>query len=130
MVSIADTGTGMSKEIKDRIFEPFFTTKEVGKGTGLGLASVYGCVKQHNGYITVESEIGKGTVFNIYLPLIKPAVLVARLEDESALTPGTGTLLVVDDEEMYHQIVTEIFGELGYTVHCCTAGSEAVCLLP
>ncbi|MGB7568472.1 MAG: response regulator, partial [Chitinivibrionales bacterium] len=125
-IIVEDTGTGMSKAIKDRIFEPFFTTKDVGKGTGLGLASVYGCVKQHNGYITVDSHLGIGTQFNIYLPVIKSTGPVDGVKEESALNPGKGGLLVVDDEAVYGDILREIFGELGYTVHCCMNGAEAV----
>ena len=125
-ISIADTGTGMSKEIKDRIFEPFFTTKEVGKGTGLGLPSVYGCVKQHLGYITVESQDGRGTEFTIYLPVIKPTAAIESVKEEATFHPGTGELLIVDDETAYHETMTEIFRGLGYTVHCCADGAGAV----
>jgi two-component system cell cycle sensor histidine kinase/response regulator CckA len=124
-ISIADTGTGMSKEIKERIFEPFFTTKEVGKGTGLGLASVYGCVKQHNGYITVKSQVGKGTQFDLYFPIASSTAPVSSPKGE-VLMRGKGTLLVVDDEPVYHEILTEIFTGLGYTVHCCANGVDAV----
>jgi PAS domain S-box-containing protein len=124
-ISIADTGTGMSKEIKDRIFEPFFTTKEVGKGTGLGLASVYGCVKQHNGYIAVDSQVGKGTKFDLYFPITTSTGPVSSLKNELLLR-GKGTLLVVDDEPVFHEILTEIFTGLGYLVHCCSKGAEAV----
>jgi PAS domain S-box-containing protein len=125
-ISIADTGIGMSKEIKDRIFEPFFTTKEVGKGTGLGLASVYGCIKQHYGYITVESREGDGTRFDLYLPVAATAQPAAAATEDAALAPGKGTLLVVDDEVVYHEVLTGIFNGLGYTVHCCIEGGEAV----
>ena len=125
-IVIEDTGTGMSKVTKDRVFEPFFTTKDVGKGTGLGLASVYGCVKQHNGYITVDSHLGIGTQFNIYLPVIKSTGPIESVKDEVALDPGKGDLLVVDDETVFREILKEIFDDLGYTVHCCTDGSEAV----
>jgi len=123
-VSIADTGTGMSKEIKDRIFEPFFTTKEVGKGTGLGLASVYGCVKQHNGHIVVESRVGVGTRFDLYFPIVQSGPS-ADPKQEAALKPGKGSLLVVDDEAVFHTILTDIFGPMGYTLHCCSNGIEA-----
>jgi PAS domain S-box-containing protein len=125
-ISIADTGTGMSKEIKERIFEPFFTTKEVGKGTGLGLASVYGCVKQHNGYIAVESKEGKGTRFDLYFPQITSAGAAAGAEQNARFVRGKGTLLVVDDEPVYHEILTKIFTGLGYEVRCCAGGTEAV----
>ena len=124
-ISIADTGIGMSDEIKARIFEPFFTTKEVGKGTGLGLASVYGCIKQHGGYITVESREGEGARFDLYLPVAESAQPAAATED-AALAPGKGTLLVVDDEVVYHEVLSGIFKGLGYTVHCCIEGAEAV----
>jgi PAS domain S-box-containing protein len=124
-ITLADTGTGMSKEIKDRIFEPFFTTKEVGKGTGLGLASVYGCVKQHNGYIVVDSQEGKGTQFDLYFPIATSAGAVSGAKSE-VLLRGKGNLLVVDDEPVYHEILKKIFGGLGYTVNCCANGAEAV----
>jgi two-component system, cell cycle sensor histidine kinase and response regulator CckA len=124
-ISIADTGTGMSEEIKDRIFEPFFTTKEIGKGTGLGLASVYGCVKQHNGYITVKSQVGKGTRFDLYFPIAPSGQLLSQKE-EGRLLPGKGSLLLVDDETVYHENLTKIFEPLGYSVHCCSDGVKAV----
>lgn len=126
-ISIVDTGTGMPREVKDRIFEPFFTTKEMGKGTGLGLASVYGCVKQHDGYIEVESWEGKGTRFDIYLPAVKsPEAIMAVERKDAAIIQGKGSLLVVDDEPVYHEILAEIFGKAGYAVHCCSGGDEAV----
>jgi CheY-like chemotaxis protein len=125
-ISIADTGTGMNKEIQDRIFEPFFTTKEVGKGTGLGLASVYGCVKQHNGYITVESQLGKGTRFDLYFPAVSEIMPEASKNPEAGPMPGTATLLVVDDEPIYHEIIRNIFGDLGYSVHCFGSGAGAL----
>jgi PAS domain S-box-containing protein len=125
-ISIADTGIGMSNEIKDRIFEPFFTTKEIGKGTGLGLASVYGCIKQHNGYIAVQSLEGKGAQFDLYFPIVVSDEPVVVIQKKEALLRGEGTLLVVDDEPMYHDIITEIFGDLGYSVHCCDNGADAV----
>ena len=125
-IIVEDTGTGMSKAIKDRIFEPFFTTKEVGKGTGLGLASVYGCVKQHNGYITVDSHLGIGTQFNIYLPEIKSTNKIDGKKEDATLVSGKGALLVVDDEPVFSEVLKEIFGGIGYTVHCCANGAEAV----
>ena len=125
-IIVEDTGTGMSKVTKDRIFEPFFTTKEVGKGTGLGLASVYGCVKQHNGYITVDSHLGIGTQFNFFFPAIKSAGPIASVKEEEALIPGKGALLVVDDEPVYHEVLNQLFSGLGYTVHCCANGPDAV----
>ena len=125
-IIVEDTGTGMSKVTKDRIFEPFFTTKEVGKGTGLGLASVYGCVKQHNGYITVDSHLGIGTQFNIYLPEIKSTNKIDGKKEDATLVSGKGALLVVDDEPVYHEVLNQLFSGLGYTVHCCANGPDAV----
>jgi two-component system, cell cycle sensor histidine kinase and response regulator CckA len=125
LLSIADTGTGMSKEIKDRIFEPFFTTKEVGKGTGLGLASVYGCVKQHNGHINVESLEDIGTRFDLYFPISTSDTSVS-LKEEGLPLPGKGRLLLVDDEAVFHENFTKFFEPLGYTMHCCSDGIEAV----
>jgi CheY-like chemotaxis protein len=124
-VSIADTGTGMSKEIKDRIFEPFFTTKETGKGTGLGLASVYGCVKQHNGYITADSLVGKGTRFDLFFPIATSGPIIKQLPEDKLL-PGNGSLLVIDDDPVFHDVLNKIFTPIGYTVHCCASGAEAV----
>jgi PAS domain S-box-containing protein len=124
-ISIVDTGTGMSNEIKDRIFEPFFTTKEVGKGTGLGLASAYGCVKQHKGYIAVQSQVGRGTQFDLYFPIVVSGGPAAGQKSE-ILVRGKGTLLVVDDEPVFHEILTKIFTGLGYGVRCCAGGAEAV----
>jgi PAS domain S-box-containing protein len=124
-VSMADTGSGMSKEIKDRIFEPFFTTKEVGKGTGLGLASVYGCVKQHNGYIAVDSREGTGTRFDLYFP-IADSGWKQKAQQKDKLIPGKSSLLIVDDEQVFHDILHKIFTPIGYTVHGCLGGAEAV----
>jgi PAS domain S-box-containing protein len=124
-ISVTDTGTGMCKEIKDRIFEPFFTTKEVGKGTGLGLASVYGCVKQHNGYITVKSQVGEGTQFDLYFPIVASGP-IAGAQEEGRLLPGKGSLLIIDDEAEFRSILTDMFESIGYTVHCCSNGIEAV----
>jgi two-component system cell cycle sensor histidine kinase/response regulator CckA len=113
-VSITDTGTGMDKETQMRIFEPFFTTKEAGKGTGLGLAAVYGCVRQHNGYIKVESEIGVGTTFKLFLPE-GSAVSLAEIASDTACVKGHGRILVVDDEQINGDTLGEILKTLGYT---------------
>ncbi|MDQ7799100.1 MAG: PAS domain S-box protein [Candidatus Edwardsbacteria bacterium] len=125
-ISVGDTGQGMSREIQSHIFEPFFTTKEQGKGTGLGLASVYGCVKAHNGSIDVYSEEGKGSTFNIYLPL---AELGPEKTGEAAKQPaqkGTGNILLVDDEETIRDITSQMLGDQGYKVIMLTNGQEAV----
>src|SRR5690606_10180260 len=101
-IEVADTGTGMSKEIQSKIFDPFFTTKPVGQGTGLGLATVYGIVKQTGGFITVDSEVGQGTSFNIYLPRLKVEASAAPAEAapvQARDVTGQDTILLVEDEE-------------------------------
>lgn len=124
-ISITDTGTGMDEATRMRIFDPFFTTREMGRGTGLGLASAYGIVKSHNGFITVYSEKGEGTTFNIYLPASgKEAV---KAEECSEIAPGSAeTLLIVDDEEMIVDICSRIFKKLGYEVLTARNGKEAI----
>jgi PAS domain S-box-containing protein len=124
-ISITDTGVGIDRETQKRIFEPFFTTKEMGRGTGLGLASVYGIIKSHGGYINVYSELDQGTTFTIYLPASgKEAV-----EDDSvstAIVKGTGTILLIDDEKMILEVGRELLEELGYTVFPVMGGREAI----
>ncbi len=124
-ISVADTGVGIDKENQKRIFEPFFTTKEMGRGTGLGLASVYGIVKNHGGYINVYSEKDQGTRFTIYLPASEKEVIEEQ-EPIAALTKGTGTILLIDDEEMIIDIGEELIVELGYKVLVARSGPEAL----
>ena len=124
-ISITDTGVGIDKQTQERIFEPFFTTKQMGRGTGLGLASAYGIIKSHGGYINVYSELGQGTTFTIYLPASgKEAV------DDTTVTQiiikGTGTILLVDDEKMILDVGRELLEELGYTVLPAISGQEAI----
>ncbi len=130
MLSISDTGYGMDKEILEHIFEPFFTTKEVGKGTGLGLAMVYGIVKNHNGYITCYSEPGEGTIFKIYLPVIEgvPEDNEPLQPDNSGELPrGKGqSILLVDDEEAIRDLGRRILEAFGYRVLLAKDGSEAL----
>jgi two-component system, cell cycle sensor histidine kinase and response regulator CckA len=124
-LTVSDTGTGISKEIKDKIFDPFFTTKDVGKGTGLGLSTVYGIVKQHNGYITVESEINRGCAFHIYLPEVK----TAATEIEPPLLPlrqGTEKILVAEDNDHVRNLIKDVLGQYGYTVIEAVDGHDAV----
>ena len=125
MLQITDLGHGMDAETKNRIFDPFFTTKEMGRGTGLGLASVYGIVKAHAGYIEVESEIDKGTTFTIYLPASKRIIQQVCDSDEK-IKFGKGTILVVDDEAMVLEIGTEMIGRMGYQPIAATTGEEAI----
>lgn len=125
-VSIQDTGQGIPPDIQDRIFEPFYSTKEVGKGTGLGLASVYGTVQEHKGTIKFYTEQGKGTVFHLYLPLSQGLEQLACEEKEVVIQPGKGTILLVDDEEILRQTGMLLLQQLGYTVIVAKDGAEAV----
>ncbi len=126
-VSVTDTGIGMDKETRERIFEPFFTTKGVGKGTGLGLASVYGIVKNHAGFIHCYSEVGKGTTFNIYLPASEKAV-TKKIPQEGRLIGGNETVLLVDDEEMVLEVGSSMLERLGYTVLVAPGGKETLAI--
>jgi two-component system cell cycle sensor histidine kinase/response regulator CckA len=124
-LSVSDTGCGMSPEVQARLFEPFFTTKEVGKGTGLGLAVVYGIVKGHGGFINVYSEVGRGSTFHIYLLAIESAV-EERGVDESELPTGTETLLLVDDEELVRALGQSVLERCGYTILTAWNGVQAM----
>ena len=124
-----DTGCGMSATTLSRIFEPFFTTKEVGKGTGLGLATVYGIVKQHAGWIEVRSELGKGTTFCIFLPISpKPPGTTSDTAVFEATRGGTETILFVEDEPALRDMVRSILQLFGYTVIAATHGGDALTL--
>ncbi|OPX96426.1 MAG: Blue-light-activated protein [Syntrophorhabdus sp. PtaB.Bin006] len=124
-ISVSDTGCGMDKKIQGRIFEPFFTTKEVGKGTGLGLSMVYGIVKQHNGFIQVQSTVDRGTMFVVYLPLID-ADLEEEKDTEEVIVGGTETILVAEDERDLRVLMTTILANAGYTVVEAVDGEDAV----
>jgi PAS domain S-box-containing protein len=125
-LAVADTGMGISEESLEQIFEPFFTTKEVGKGTGLGLAMVYGIVKQSGGYVWVDSELGKGTCFTICLPRVQQAVVSHKNAATDAPPRGTESLLVVEDEEFIREGICEFLRSLGYTVFAASSGEEAL----
>jgi hypothetical protein len=117
MLSVSDTGVGMSKETQAQIFEPFFTTKEKGKGTGLGLSTVYGIVKQSGGYVFVQSELGRGSTFRIYLPRVDdPAETYSPTKTAQEAINGTETVLLVEDEESVRQLVKETLQARGYRV--------------
>jgi PAS domain S-box-containing protein len=121
-----DTGTGMDEKTRDKIFEPFYTTKEIGKGTGLGLAMVYGMIKQHEGYINVYSEPGLGTTFKLYLPMVSQA-LQEKDKTESLIPTGAGeTVLLADDSECVRKINREILEDFGYAVIEATDGEDAI----
>lgn len=131
LINAADTGTGIPPEIMEKIFDPFFSTKEVGKGTGLGLSTVYGIIKQTGGYIYVDSELGKGAEFKIFLPRQitaendEPADEVAQKEPSKDLT-GTATILLVEDEEAVRAFSARALKSRGYTVHEAVSGVEAL----
>ena len=126
-VSVSDTGCGMTEQTKSRLFEPFFTTKEVGKGTGMGLATAYGLIKQHNGWIEAESEIGKGSTFKIFLPSTRKEVKPE--EATQASSPAAGgheTILVVEDEELVREFVASLLTESGYKILQAGNGVQAL----
>jgi CheY-like chemotaxis protein len=127
MLAITDTGAGMSDAVKARIFEPFFTTKEVGKGTGLGLATCQGIVKQSEGHINIYSEPGRGATFKIYLPKVQ---LEAKPPGPPLKTPGlargTETILLVEDDPALREMAATLLGRLGYTVLTAANGLEAL----
>jgi CheY-like chemotaxis protein len=125
LLTVGDTGKGMDEETMERIFEPFFTTKGLAKGTGLGLASVYGIVKGHGGYIDFESKKGHGTTFYVYLPASEEIAVSESSTDDKFLT-GTETILMVDDEEMVLDAGTQIIEAMGYRVLMANSGTEAV----
>jgi two-component system cell cycle sensor histidine kinase/response regulator CckA len=127
MLAVTDNGCGMDKETQSHLFEPFFTTKETGEGTGLGLSTVYGIVKQSGGNIWAYSELGQGTTFKIYLPRIEEAVRTYRPKAGRAVSPGgSETILLVEDEEAVRTIVSKILQNKGYTVLEAHHGIEAL----
>ena len=127
LMAFSDDGCGMDKETLAKLFEPFFTTKEVGKGTGLGLATIYGIVKQNNGFINVYSEPGIGTTFKIYLPRQEPQEAAIELPRKPAEVPtGTETVLLVEDEKSLLKFARMLLEELGYTVLAACSPREAI----
>jgi signal transduction histidine kinase/CheY-like chemotaxis protein len=126
LIAVADAGCGMSKDTLEHIFEPFFTTKEPGKGTGLGLATVYGIVKQSHGHIAVSSEPGQGTAFKIYLPSLDKSVALPITRQISAAPKGDGIILLVEDEAALRVLASESLKRLGYTVLQAGNGLEGL----
>jgi len=128
MLAVSDTGIGIPAETQARIFEPFFTTKERGKGTGLGLATVYGIVKQSDGYIFVRSRPGQGTCFTIYLPSIDEPVEAPAPPPPLGCVGGSETVLLVEDEEIVRSFAHEVLTQNGYTVLVARHGHEALAI--
>jgi two-component system cell cycle sensor histidine kinase/response regulator CckA len=126
VLSVSDSGSGMNAETRRRMFEPFFTTKEVGKGTGLGLATVYGIVKQHDGFIQVRSEPGAGTTFEVYLPAVTAPSPEVESEPDGEAHRSSETVLVAEDDEMVRELNRRILEEAGYRVLTAADGREAV----
>jgi CheY-like chemotaxis protein len=126
LLSVSDTGQGMDKETLGHIFEPFYTTKEAGKGTGLGLAMVYGIVKQHGAYIACYSEPGQGTTFKIYFPAVEQAGDSETRTNDGPIRGGTETILLVEDEEDIRDLGAKLLNEIGYRVVTAVNGKEAL----
>jgi len=127
LIAIADTGTGMSDEVKAHLFEPFFTTKPAGRGTGLGLATCFGIVKQNSGYIHVSSELGRGTTFKVYFPQVQSALEPPRVRTLPTEVPGGNeTVLLVEDEPMVRELTGATLREKGYTVVEAVNGQEGL----
>jgi len=125
LLSVTDTGLGMDEATREQIFEPFLTTKGVGEGTGLGPATAYGIVKQHNGSIHVYSEPGKGTAFKVYLLIVERPAEEVELKVEGRIASGTETILMADDEPAVRNLVGRILEAAGYTVVTACDGEEA-----
>ncbi|MFH1028345.1 MAG: ATP-binding protein, partial [Pseudomonadota bacterium] len=125
-ISVSDTGCGIDEVTRQRIFEPFFTTKEVGKGTGLGLSIVYGIIRQHGGEITVYSEVGKGTCFKIYLPLVKSCITPRKSESTVQVAGGTETILLAEDNDSVRSFMVHALEDYGYHIIEALDGEDAL----
>ncbi|MCU0663782.1 MAG: ATP-binding protein [Myxococcota bacterium] len=129
MLSVSDTGSGMSEEVRSHLFEPFFTTKEVGKGTGLGLAMVYGAIQQNEGGIEVCSELGLGTTFRLYLPIAQEDADEGKTRKRPDLPRGRERILFVEDEKLVRDLAATLLADQGYRVHSFSRGDEALAAL-
>jgi CheY-like chemotaxis protein len=129
LIEVMDTGGGIPQNIIHKIFDPFFTTKEPGKGTGLGLSTVSGIVRSHGGFVSVYSEVGKGSTFKVYIPSLAAGETEESRREEPAIPRGAGeTILAVDDEASLLKITESILKNHGYKVVCATNGVEAISL--
>jgi CheY-like chemotaxis protein len=126
LFAVSDTGLGMTADVKEHLFEPFFTTKEVGKGTGLGLATVYGIVRQSGGMIAVDSEPGRGTRFRIYFPSAESTIPMPRATPPEPEVVGTGTVLLVEDEPGVRHLARDVLSRYGYRVIEAADGIDAL----
>ncbi|MGH7668472.1 MAG: ATP-binding protein, partial [Gemmatimonadaceae bacterium] len=126
VIEASDTGTGMSDEVRSRLFEPFFTTKERDKGTGLGLATSYGIINEFGGFIAVDSELGRGSTFSVFLPRAEGAATGVTSVPVRAAPVGTETVLIVEDQEQLRSVARRVLAKRGYTVHSATTGGEAL----
>lgn len=135
LITVSDTGVGMDAQVREKLFEPFFTTKAVGTGTGLGLATVQGIVKQHVGAIRVESELGRGSQFRVYLPVSRPTAESAghaeseHLDDSAPATSGALTILLVEDDDAVREFIRTVLVQSGHHIHEATDGQHAVSML-
>ena len=125
-ISVTDTGAGMSSTVHNRIFEPFFTTKEAGRGTGLGLATVYGIIKQFHGIIDVDTTVGHGTTFKVFLPSARQHPLDEEAALPGVMTGGTETLLLAEDEQIVRDVLSQLLRRAGYSVITATDGDKAL----
>jgi signal transduction histidine kinase len=126
VLCVSDTGSGMDAATLARVFEPFFTTKEVGKGTGLGLAMVYGIVRQSGGHVTVHSELGRGSTFKVYLPLSEDAVAAPSASPRTTAAGGSEAILLLEDEPALREVIREVLETAGYTVVTGSTPQEAL----
>ena len=127
LVRVADTGPGIPAGLEDRVFEPFFTTKEVGKGSGLGLATVYGIVKQHEGFVEIAHDVAQGAAFDVYIPVAEGAVAAQPQAPRAGSSPeGTGTILLAEDEDLVRRLAKRVLERAGYRVVVARDGAEAV----